>query len=308
MKPNTIRTHKLWLEKFPEINNQTDFVEYISSLEDKYSDNSINGIIVAFHHFIDYLRYNNIFCPFKKIKTRRHNPSPVKDFLTPSQIKQIVEAHVPYSTATSYLNEVYGTFWLFLALTGARVSEAMNLRVSDVSYSEKFCWFNDRKAGDTLKVVLPSHLVTKLEHLRKVSESEYVFSNSLGNKLDPTSVREDIKRRAKIARIKERVYPHILRHSFCSILLSEGVPIETVAKLVGHSKLNTTYAHYAHLLDKTLRDAVDSHPLVCEYLDPKDIVKQDLVKLKKLRIFNDDRIFTKVSNSDNHLEIVVAVK
>lgn len=77
--------------------------------------------------------------------------------------------------------------------------------------------------------------------------------------------------------------------------------------MVGHEKLDTTYKHYAHLLDSTLRSALNTHPLVKDFLTPQEIIKQDLETIRNLRIFHDPRILSELRESQNTLELLVKI-
>ena len=66
-----------------------------------------------------------------------------------------------------------------------------------------------------------------------------------------------IKEYAKAANIERRVTPHILRHSFATHLLKNGVDIRAIQQLLGHSNLSTTQI-YTSVDMHTLKDAYDN--------------------------------------------------
>lgn len=90
--------------------------------------------------------------------------------------------------------------------------------------------------------------------------------------------------------------------------MQQGVDITTVARMIGHRNINTSFAIYGHLVDDMFRNALDKHPLVLDKLDPQTILKQDIETMKKLRIFKDKRFTTKVVESNNVVEVIVVVK
>ena len=49
--------------------------------------------------------------------------------------------------------------------------------------------------------------------------------------------------------------PHCCRHTYVTLLQSQGVPMETIARLTGHTDIKTT-DHYLHISDDSLADAV----------------------------------------------------
>ena len=71
-----------------------------------------------------------------------------------------------------------------------------------------------------------------------------VFTSQVGTPLDASHVRRDFKKICEDAQIGEDWTPRELRHTFVSIMSEQGVPIEEIARLVGHSTTSTTEAVY----------------------------------------------------------------
>jgi len=59
----------------------------------------------------------------------------------------------------------------------------------------------------------------------------------------PRRIQQIVKATAERAKIKKRVYPHLLRHSVATTLLERGMPIDQIQKFLGHSKLETTQVY-----------------------------------------------------------------
>ena len=90
---------------------------------------------------------------------------------------------------------------------------------------------------------------------RERPPAPYLFASRKTGKLPILStIRKALRRAANDTFIKDRksVHPHVLRHSFATHLLDEGVDIHVVRELLGHANINTT-ARYARVTQKRVR-------------------------------------------------------
>lgn len=287
---------------------QDGFLDFIAAKKEVMSPSSINSLVIAWNHYVAYLSYANMPNPYKPIGTMRAKVSPARTFMTPVQMRSLAELKVVYSKNSEYLNQVYRALFMFYALTGARVSEAISLKVKDTDLATKSAWFMVTKNGDPRKVLLPDELVELMTPFCQKDPNRYVFCTSHGGQYDRQDINDELQRRAKLLGYTQRIHVHLFRHSFVSLLLQQGVDITTVARMIGHRNINTSFAIYGHLVDDMFRNALDKHPLVLDKLDPHSILKQDLDLMKKLRIFKDKRFETKVVESGDSIELVVTVK
>ena len=141
--------------------------------------------------------------------------------------------------------------------TGLRISELVKLLKKDIDFDERT--IRVRGKGDKDRIVLfDEHtkelLLDYLEY--NDHESEYLFINKNGKNLTPRYVQMMIKKYAKAAGIKKKVTPHVLRHSFATHLLKNGVDIRVIQQLLGHSSLSTTQIYTSVDMDtiKTVYD------------------------------------------------------
>ncbi|MGW4966070.1 site-specific integrase [Nonomuraea sp. NPDC004186] len=170
--------------------------------------------------------------------------------------------------------------------TGIRTEEARALRcdhvvawipdskswrpVTEVGFDHRkfaiYVWRADRDGGDTktrksrrtlelpklAAQALRQHHVRQAAHKLKAGEAwqdhNLVFCTSVGTQLDASNVRRAFRRITKQAGIGTAWTPRELRHSFVSIMSDQGVPIETIADLVGHAGTSVTEAVYRHQL------------------------------------------------------------
>lgn len=167
-------------------------------------------------------------------------------------------------------------------LTGIRTEEARALewdRVQLVKVSQiPPCievWRSVRAGGDTKTrksrrtLTLPPQAVEALK-AHKTSQArdrlaagelrqdtDLVFCTSVGGALDAANVRRGFRAVVKAAGIEGSWTPRELRHSFVSLLSANGVPIESIAQLVGHAGTRVTEAVYRKELRPVLTDGAE---------------------------------------------------
>ena len=81
--------------------------------------------------------------------------------------------------------------------------------------------------------------------------------------MDESSIQGICKRAGQLAGISKRVHPHLVRHSFATHLLEQGVDLRRIQMLLGHGSLKTT-SLYLHVSAEALRETVS----------PLDLLKQ----------------------------------
>ena len=125
--------------------------------------------------------------------------------------------------------------------SGLRVSECVSLKIDDLDLSEKMGKIRHGKGNKERYIILSESLIQHLSVYlsTKKDSSTYIFS--INNR--PITIRQAqkvVKRAAKKAGIKKRVFCHALRSSFATHLLEAGTDIRVIQELLGHSNLATT--------------------------------------------------------------------
>lgn len=144
----------------------------------------------------------------------------------------------------------------FLAVTGWRKGEALNLRWSEVDISRRTATLGETKTGRSLRP-LSEHACNILQDVvsLRTEEAGLVFPATRGD--GPMhGFRKFWVRIAKLANLPADVTPHVLRHSFASLAADLGYSEPTIAALVGHSGRSTT-SRYLHGADAVLLAAAD---------------------------------------------------
>lgn len=137
-----------------------------------------------------------------------------------------------------------------LYATGVRVSELVNIKVSDINGEEIKVLGKGNKErivefGDYAESILELYLNEGYKSLN-VKKSEYLFLNNRGGKLTTRGVRYILDNIINKTTIDKKISPHMLRHTFATHLLNEGCDLLTVQELLGHESLTAT-SIYTHI-------------------------------------------------------------
>ena len=148
---------------------------------------------------------------------------------------------------------------------GLRVSELVNLKLSNLYVEEKFVRITGK--GDKERLVpISSRALDELNAwfadrnaMRiKPGEEDYVFLNRRGAHLTRTMILIMIKRQAVAAGITKTISPHTLRHSFATALLEGGADLIAIQAMMGHEDIATTEI-YTHIDTSSLREEITKH-------------------------------------------------
>ena len=143
--------------------------------------------------------------------------------------------------------------------TGMRVSELCGLKLSDVNAEIGFvrCLGKGRKErliplGKKAISAVARYLETARPRLLKRGTASELFLNRCGRRLSRVSVWKMVKAGARQARIKKKIRPHLLRHSFATHLLERGADLRSVQEMLGHANIGTTQI-YTHVTRDRLK-------------------------------------------------------
>lgn len=144
--------------------------------------------------------------------------------------------------------------------TGIRVAELSNIRISDISLSDRCIRITGKGNRQRLVYLLSPQLFTSLDdYLSKRQEvwldRNQLFITSSGLEMTPQRIRAALHHAAANAGIERRVTPHMLRHTCATQWLESGLDIRYVQKLLGHHSIATTEI-YTHVTDMGLREAL----------------------------------------------------
>ncbi|WP_374165336.1 site-specific integrase [Arcticibacter sp. MXS-1] len=186
--------------------------------------------------------------PFKNYKFKYQKIE--KDFLTEKELQKLEKK----SFMVDRLNMVKDLF-VFCCYTGLAYVDVMNL-TSDhiITGIDNGRWIKTFRQKTLTPVNTP--LLPKAQSiLQKYADDPRAIANrKLFPSLSNQKVNSYLKEIADICEIKKNLTFHVARHTFATtVTLSNGVPIETVSKMLGHTKIATTQI-YARVLEKKISD------------------------------------------------------
>ena len=152
--------------------------------------------------------------------------------LSPEEVARLLAAAV---------NIKYRTALSLAYATGLGVSEVVSLRVTDIDSKRMVVRVEQGKGSKDRYVMLSPYLLTLLRQWWKELEPElWLFPSYQDRHMSARQLHRICQETAKLARIKKRVSPHTLRHSFATHLLERGIDIRVIQAMLGHKKLDTT--------------------------------------------------------------------
>lgn len=135
---------------------------------------------------------------------------------------------------------------------GLRRSELINLRKQDVLFDRKLIFIRGAKGKKDRNSVLADSLsITLKKYLEVYRPNYWLFEGVNRNQYSATSIAKILQRGAIKAGISMKVTPHMLRHSFATHLLEQGVDIRYIQTILGHGSSKTTEI-YTHVSKKSL--------------------------------------------------------
>jgi integrase len=203
----------------------------------------------------------------------------------------------------------YRTLVNFLSVTGCRFEEAGSLQVKRIDVTNGRASLINTKNRDNRYIYFQGPIKEDLLDLIKNKKPEdLVFTNSKGNHVLPGDFNNDLRLRAKTAGITKRVHAHLLRHSLATRMYEAGVEIATLAKLLGHRDVQTTFDTYVHLADELLKRASMRNPLVRQYVSPSDTLRTVEDVINNLGLSQDERFEHKLHTENGFIQFELRVK
>jgi integrase/recombinase XerC len=252
---------------FSEINNVSYAIIrswIVKLVNDGVSNNTINRKISSLRTYYKFLlKVGDIdvspLAKHKVLKTAKTLQVPFSE----KEIENVLEMLKEENSFVGLRNKLIVE--LFYS-TGMRRAELINLKLNDISYSQKTIKVLGKRNKERIIPLLPSVLNTIISYLdyRKslssIKDVHYLLLTKKGANIYETLVYRVINNYFSKASEKVKKSPHILRHSFATHLLNEGADIKSVKELLGHSSLASTQIYANNSISKLKQVYKNAHP------------------------------------------------
>jgi site-specific recombinase XerD len=236
------------------------------SQQDGLSIHSVNSFVTSLKRFVYYLWSEEKF--LQEDLSQSITSLPPKPFmptlLTPMEIYSLINCPRKWGKYHSWIDRrKYDFFFELLACMGLRKFEALGLKVADFDFDENVLRITYAKGNKSRLVPIPKALGSRLKAWfedRGAKPTDWAFRSRNGTKIGYSTFKDELTKRARLLNIKKRVYMHLFRHCFITELIKAESPALKVARIVGHSSLNTTM-RYTHLVVDDLKETIEAHPL-----------------------------------------------
>lgn len=216
-------------------------------------------VISGIHSFYRFLVYHKFLDadPSELLEMPRRELH-LPDVLSVEEIDRLI-GQIDLSTNEGHRNRaiiemLYGS--------GLRVSELVELRLSDIYHDEHYMLIRGKGNKQRLVPMSPEserwfgYWMEERAHWPvKAGAEDYAFLNRRGAPLTRMMVFYIVRDHAAAAGITKTVSPHTLRHSFATHMLQNGADLRVIQQLLGHEEITTTEL-YTHLSVENLRDAI----------------------------------------------------
>ncbi len=186
--------------------------------------------------------------PFRDV--RIHMDPVDRGFLTDVEVALIIDADIEANTNIEFVRDVF----LFACFTGLAYIDVANLTYDNIKDVDDRQWIvtSRQKTKVSSHIPLLSIPLQVIEKYRGKADGNKVFPMLSNQKMN-----DNLKKIARICNIQKDLTFHLARHTFATMLLSKGVPIESVSRMLGHTNIKTTQL-YAKITSKKVEQDMDA--------------------------------------------------
>ncbi len=274
---NTIQSYVLDIKKL------IDFIEdsYTNKKADNITNNDIKQFIYTQSKIIGTRSQSRLISSIKKFfhfleieKLIEENPTDeleypkiglkIPETLTTIEIDSLIN-YFKNSKNNSLRNS---TITEVLYSCGVRVSELINIKISDIFFEDFLIKVNGKGNKERFvpmsklsKIMIKDYIGSeRFNIIPKKGYQDFLFLNNRGQSLTRVMIYTILNIAKKGLGFKKKISPHLLRHSFATHLIENGADISSIQKMLGHTNITTT-ERYLHVSKKHLIETIKKyHP------------------------------------------------
>lgn len=229
--------------------NENDIRLYLQKLIREHSSNSyVNQAINAIKFYYEVvLEMPNRFYAIERPRAEEKLPQ----VLAKEEVLSIIE---------NTNNIKHRCIVSLLYSAGLRRGEVLNLKPDDIDSKRMVIKVRSGKGNKDRYTILSEKLVVDLRtYYKEWRPNTFLFEGPGGKRYSPESVACIVREAARKAKIKKKVTPHVLRHSFATHLLENGTDLRYIQVLLGHKSTKTTeiYTHVATNIFFKIKNPLD---------------------------------------------------
>ena len=158
---------------------------------------------------------------------------------------------------------------IILGGTGIRRAELIDLKIQSVDHSAKQLKVRGKRdkerlipISDNIIKVLDEYISARNELIeeKQIEDEGWLILSDKGKKSYPEMIYRIVNERLDSINRKGKKSPHILRHTFATLLLNEGAEINAVKELLGHASLSATQIYTHNTIEKIKKTYESAHP------------------------------------------------
>lgn len=257
----TLRGYEIGLKQFfsfckknYDLVKPTDIRAWLAHMEEEgLKPNSIHLKLAAVKTFFHYCMEENRLTknPAQTIHTPRKNDS-LPYYLNKREVALLQELTKNDARERAIVDTLYNT--------GVRISELLNIKLGDVKWETLEIWIRKGKGNKERFVLFTHECAERLKFYLALrpQESEYLFANHHGKKLNRNFVQHQFRSYSKTLEFK--VSPHTMRHTFAAHLAEKGMKQSYIQELLGHVNINSTRI-YTRLMEHARKKQYDQYQI-----------------------------------------------
>lgn len=217
---------KTFISKCGENPSLEEIKTFLLTIENRNYHKQLTAVI---HHYFELV--------LRKPISLKDLPYPKKQHYLPDVLSQEEISQMIYVCENTKHKAILCTLYA----CGLRISEVINLKIEHIDNERMLIKIVQAKGNRDRYVPLPLELLNLLRtYYCEYKPKEYLFNGQGSLQYSARSIGEFLKQLAKKAKIKKHVHAHLLRHSYGTHLVEQGVDISLIQKTLGHANQRTT--------------------------------------------------------------------